>query len=178
MVQSQPYTNFEGAASKSKNVCSLDSPMKVSAVNAIDASVIPNITQTIEVKGIVFVKQELTVNWASGQIEIIDAWKHKLAEYMMPDYGSTDITGTDMIDGYIKAIFVLPDGELPGYLGRGEAIAAGIFAAGILHCYTVDALPMVTVKVVKNEASVGEAPLYNQWPGVTCWRRSKGGRKQ
>jgi hypothetical protein len=137
------------------------------------SSVIPNITQSIEVKEIVFVKQELTVNWASGQNEIIDAWKNKLAEYMIPDYGSTDITGTDMIDGYIKAIFVSPDGELPGYLGRGEAIAAGI-----LHCYTVDALPMATVKVVKNEASVGEEPLYNQWPGVTCWRRSKSERKQ
>jgi hypothetical protein len=172
MVQGQPYASFEGRASKSLRKCSLNSPKKVSAMNAIDASVIPNITQSIEANGIVLVKQELTVNWACGQNEIIDAWKNKIAECLMADYTSKNIHATNMIDGYVEVIFVSRDGELPGYLERGIAVAAGIFAAGILHCYTVNAFPLAIVKVVKNEALVGETPSCSQWPGGHCGRKA------
>jgi hypothetical protein len=73
---------------------------------------------------------------------------------------------TETVDGYVSGAFVSKDGVIPNSLGKGVGIASGIFWAGLLHCYTVDAIPMEPVKVVKNGAKVGEMPSCSQCPGV------------
>jgi magnesium-transporting ATPase (P-type) len=61
MIENGPYVSFKGWASKSGRNCTLNRSRNVSA-SAIDASVIPNITQGIEVKGETGVYNQLGIS--------------------------------------------------------------------------------------------------------------------
>jgi hypothetical protein len=169
IVKDQPYARFGGWVEDFDENCQLAGYRNVYAVNATDASIFPSIGHEVETNGIVFVKIELIVNWAQRQLGILNTWENTIIECFRMIRFDDGVGYSEMVDGYVPGAFVSKDGGLPGSLGRAAAIASGIFWAGILHCYTVDAIPMVTVKVVKNGAMVGETPSCSQWPGVTCW---------
>jgi hypothetical protein len=100
---------------------------------------------------------------------MIDVWKEKIAECMISDDTDDMFSYIYEIDGYIEEVFVSPDGELPGYLTEGGAAAAGMFAAGIMHCYSVDAIPFFTLKIVKNEAILNESLTCDGQPRSSCF---------
>jgi hypothetical protein len=66
--------------------------------------------------------------------------------------GKTETVPT--VDGFVGDQFVSAVGKLPGALDRGRAIAAGLFASGVLHVYSVDAIPVVRALIVKTNVVV------------------------
>jgi hypothetical protein len=156
-VASLPFVRYEGYWEDLFYRCSIDTPISVYARSANDSSTIPNITHDVDSLGVILVKQQVKANWVPGEDSLIKITLGAIqgcTGYAMFDYTTYSIS----VDGFVSGSFVTRDGIAPGSLSKGAAIASGIFWAGIMHAYIVDAVPFVQVNIVKNDTLMGDFP--------------------
>lgn len=179
MIQRQPYIRYEGYVEDNYLTCTMNGPKDVYLVNSSDASIIPNVTANVQAGDLIFVRIDLVIRYAPGQEQYVSGWQKMIVSCAPVAWVVWDgITYAEMIQSYVSGAFVTKDGQIPSSVGKGAAIASGIFWAGIMHAYLVDAVPMMPMKVIKENARFNELPACGTVPGFYCRTKSSTTRRR
>jgi hypothetical protein len=156
MVTSNPQFEISADWYNTAEHCYTYSPVIIPTDSSNDSSTFPFLAQD-DPNGIYHLFTSVTIELAPGQDTQLEGYKNYVEVKCKPQLItiSSDANEVAGMPGLARDQFVSATGELPGRLKRGNAIAAGIFFAGVIHSYWVTAVPIVTAHIEKKAVTLG-----------------------